>query len=359
MGGACLALLMHVVTWADVWEVTRIVWDVTLTFVALIVISSVLDAAGFFEWAALKMAHAARGDGRRVLPFLMAGGFIADTTSLPFVTSNLVNIVSADDFGIGFVRYLVHMFVPNLFSLAASMVVLYLFYRKDIPASYDPTVLPQPGTAVPHRGMFRWSWVILAALMIGYFLTELAGIPLSLVACTVAAVMVLMGTRWHVVRPWPIVREAPWSIVFFSIGMYVVVYGLRNAGLTQGLSYVLDGAANHSLWGATLTMGLVSTVLSCVMNNLPNVMIGALAIHASHTAGVVREALVYANVIGCDLGPKITPIGSLATLLWLHVLGKQGLTITWGRYIRTGVILTMPTLLATLAGLWLWMRIVG
>ena len=391
--GAGLALATGVVQPADIGAVWHIVWNATATFIAIIITSLVLDQAGFFEWAALHVARWGGGSGRRLfvlivllgavvtalfandgaaliltpivmemllalgfapaatLAFVMAAGFVADTASIPLIISNLVNIVSADFFGIGFGRYAAVMVPVNVAAVGATLAVLLLCFGRDVPPRYDVAQLPAPASAIRDRATFRAGWAVLALLLAGFFILEPLGIPISAIAAAGAACLLLVAGRGHVVGTRRIMREAPWHIVVFSLGMYLVVYGLRNAGLTQYLTQLLERCADYGVWGAALGTGLATAFLSSVMNNLPTVLVGALSVSDTSATGAVREAMIYANVIGSDLGPKITPIGSLATLLWLHVLARKGLKIGWGYYFRIGIVLTLPVLLVTLAAL--------
>ncbi|MFA3779006.1 arsenic transporter [Yersinia sp. 1652 StPb PI] len=393
MLGAGLALLTGVVHMGDIPVVWQIVWNATATFIAVIIISLLLDESGFFEWAALHVARWGNGRGRLLftyiillgaavaalfandgaaliltpiviamllalgfsrgatLAFVMAAGFIADTASLPLIVSNLVNIVSADFFNLGFTEYAAVMVPVNLAAIAATLVMLHLFFRQDIPAVYDLSLLKAPKEAIRDINTFKTGWLVLVLLLVGFFGLEPLGVPVSLVAAVGALILFAVAKKGHAINTGKVLRGAPWQIVIFSLGMYLVVYGLRNAGLTDYLSALLNQLGEQGLWVATLGTGFLTAFLSSIMNNMPTVLVGALSIDGSSATGVIKEAMIYANVIGSDLGPKITPIGSLATLLWLHVLSQKNMTITWGYYFRVGIVMTIPVLLVTLAAL--------
>lgn len=385
--GAVVALIVGVVTLNDVWVVTSIVWDATLAFIGIILLSMVLDEIGFFEWTAIKMAKLSGGNGHlmfvyilllgafvaaffandgaaliltpillakmkylkmdklAIFAFLMAGGFIGDSASNPLVISNLTNIVTADYFHIGFIEYAKNMFLPNILSIIASIAILFLYFKKSIPARVDIDILPEAASVIKSRIMFHLSWYFLALLMVGYIIGDIYHLPISLFALGGALLFLAIATHFKATKPLMTIKTAPWQVVWFSIGLYVVVYGLKNGGLTDSISDILLTIKPYGEQTYIIATGFISAILSAVMNNMPTIMIMDIAIDKTGDT-----FLAYANILGSNLGPKMTPIGSLATLLWLHVLAKKGVKIGWGEYIKVGVVITIPVLFIALLG---------
>lgn len=391
MIGAVAALAFGVVSFGDVVIVTQIVWDATLAFIGIIILSMVLDEIGFFEWCAIKMAKLSRGNGhlmfvyalllgsfvsalfandgaaliltpillakmrilqlnvKTILSFLLAGGFISDSASLPFVFSNLTNIVTANYFNIGFLEYLQNMFIPYLVSTLISIVVLWIVLRKDIPQNVDITLLKNPDDVLKNKTLFKFSWLFLVLLLAGYFIGDAYDLPVSLFALGGGLLFLAIASYAKSAKVWLTLKIAPWQVVWFSIGLYIVVYGLKNAGLTDYLTLILHDLNARGDFVAIIGTGFLSAFLSAIMNNMPTIMIMDIAL-----ADVQNSALAYANIIGCNLGPKMTPFGSLATLLWLHVLSQKGIKIGFWEYSKFGLIVTPPVLLVVLVSLYLF-----
>lgn len=388
--GAVAALLLGVVSFNDVLAVTAIVWDATLAFIGIIILSMVLDEIGFFEWCAIKMAKLSNGNGhimfvyalllgafvsalfandgaaliltpillakmrilkleaKTILAFLLAGGFISDSASLPFVFSNLTNIVTANYFNIGFFEYLAKMFIPFIVSTAVSILVLWLILRNDIPKTVDITLLKNPDTVLKNKTLFKFSWAFLALLLSAYFIGDSYHLPISVFALGGALVFLAIASYTKSAKAYLTIKNAPWQVVWFSIGLYIVVYGLKNAGLTDYLASILSDLVQRGDALAIIGTGFISAFLSAIMNNMPTVMIMDIALK-----DVPNQALAFANIIGCNLGPKMTPFGSLATLLWLHVLSQKGVKIGFWEYSKFGLLVTPPVLLVVLVSLWL------
>lgn len=383
--GALVALAVGVVSFDDVLVVTNIVWDATLAFIGIIILSMVLDEIGFFEWCAIKMARVSKGSGNRmfvyslilgsfvsalfandgaaliltpillakmkilklntktIIAFLLAGGFISDSASLPFVFSNLTNIVTANYFNIGFAQYLATMIIPYIVSTVVSISVLWIILRKDIPKSIDISLLKQPDEVLKSKTLFKFSWVFLLLLLASYFIGDFYNLPVSLFALGGAVIFLAIASYFKSARVWLTIKTAPWQVVWFSIGLYIVVYGLKNAGLTDYLTVILNELNNKGDAVAIIGTGFISAILSALMNNMPTVMIMDISLK-----DIPNEALAYANIIGCNLGPKMTPFGSLATLLWLFVLNKKGVQISFWQYSKFGLIVTPPVLFIVL-----------
>ena len=392
IAGALVSLAFGTIDLESILVVWDIVWNATFTFIAIILISVLFDEAGVFKYAALKIARFARGNGislflsisllgsgisaifandgtaliltpivyeiltnlkfpkKQVIPFIMATGFIADSASLPLPVSNLVNIVSTTYFGISFNSYAREMIIPDLVSIASSLLILWLVYRKSITSRYSLENLEEPRTAIKESFIFKLAMPTIVVLIVAYSIGGYYDVPIAFVSMSAALLLLLFThyrSRIDVIK---VLREAPWQIVLFSFGMYLVVFGLGREGFTYLISYLLIHTSVMYAPVKIILSGYLFSFMAAGMNNMPSVMLGALSISSIHGG----TSLIYANVIGNDIGPKFTPIGSLATLLWLFTLNKKkGVVISYRYYMKVGFTIALPVLTLTLLSLWL------
>ena len=389
--GAAVSIIIGVSTISDVIKVWDIVWNPTFTFIAVIIISLILDEAGFFEYIAYRIAIMAKGstlklfifimllgsiisaifanDGtaliltpivysilvrfnfpeKRIVPFIMATGFIADTSSMPFTVSNLVNLLTAGYFRITFLRYSEVMIIPDIVSIIASIAVIFLFYRDAFLGNYESKNI-DPSIFIKDKLIFKVSLPLISILMLLYFLSGFFKIPISFIAMPFAFIFYIIARLNGKIDANNVIKIAPWQIVLFSLGMYIIVFGIANHGLSNLYAYVINTFNGFPQIINYLFSGFFFAFNATIMNNLPSVMLGNLAISNLRNPGLI----MYTNVIGNDIGPKFTPIGSLATLLWIYTLQrKNAVKISYKYYMKVGLITALPVLSVTLASLYI------
>ena len=150
------------------------------------------------------------------------------------------------------------------------------------------------------------------------------------------------------------IKESPWHIFLFAFNMYVLIYGMKNVGLYNQLVKELKPFLLGDAFNATMIMGFVTTVLSNIFNNLPAVMIGTLTIVEMNLDPLLLKMAYLANVLGSDIGALLTPIGTLATLIWMFIIKKHDIKLSWGLYMRVTLLVIPPSLVVSLCSLYMW-----
>lgn len=385
VAGGTLLVLTRVVPIRQAAGLLLASWNVLLFFAGLVLIAWATDRSGFFRWVALWAAKLAGGSPRRLLvnvfavgvlistflsndatallltpvvvsiadetgltplPFALAGTFIADTASVTLPVSNPINVLFLDSFrGIHLTAYLRHLLAPSLAAIAINLVIFLWLFRKQLTKRFNSAVLPAPWTAVPQRGYFCFVLVCLGLLSAAYLAFSVLALPLSLVAIAGAVTLVCGGIASRALRPSEIAHTS-WTILPFIAGLFVLVQGLQNVGLTDWLGSKLVGVAEHGALAGVLSTTLGAAAGANLVNNVPMATILTSAIRLGGIQPVAfRRGLVYAAILGCDIGPNLTILGSLSTMLWLVMLRKRGMSVTNWQYIRTGLIVTPLMLL--------------
>jgi arsenical pump membrane protein len=299
---------------------------------------------------------------KAILVFALAIGFMTSATSLPLPVSSFVNLILTEYLDISFLRYVMVMVPIYSVAIATSLGVLWFYFDRFIPPSYEATDLPPPDRVIRDPLVCQWSFAILGLLLVGYFLAAWLGLPTSFVAASGVLVLLALAGRWFstdasaIVDLRNVLRAVPWQAILFYLGMYFVIFGLLDTGIVTLLSQALK---QLSAWGLTLCAigtGFLAMLLSGLTTNLAAVLMNAVAIQdVTGLDPAIREVMVYANAIGCNIGAKITPLGSLSTLLWFDLLRRQKLGISWGQYIKIAIAVTIPVLFVSLLTLAVWL----
>lgn len=362
-----------------------------VTIVALMTITLSAAQVGLLDRLAYGVARAANGDARRLFSLVFWSGaavgalftndaaillftpmvlIMMDRISLPdwglrqrlpyyfavlyvgnlvgaFVISNPINIVAASFFDIDFVQYSAWMLLPALASMGVSWAGLRWVFRRDLPQHC--AVLDVSERPIPKDPPLFWGTAaILGITLVGFMTERVTGLSTWMVASLAAlALLMLLATRGH--RLMPIIGRVDWHVLIFVCGIIIVTVGLRNAGLAHLMGGWIGVLGGETMAGMLFATSTLSAVSSAFINNHSTVGIMIWVIQDFELGSLQQELMVYAALIGGDLGPKMLPIGSLAALMWFRMLHVHGVHVAVLRYIAIGIPITMVAVLLSTA----------
>ncbi len=372
-------------------------WNIFFFFLGMMALSALAERAGFFDWMATQAARLAKGKTRALffnvfllgaltsaflsndataliltpvvyslvtrlrisaMPFMYACTFIADTASFLLPVSNPINIIVLSRFQLGLLDFLRLLLLPALLVISINIAAFFLLFRREVAGAFDLKRLGTPAETIRHQSYFRYVAVVLGLVAVAYVVVSLLQAPLSLVALGGAAMLLAGALRWKQLVWKDLGKEISWSIFGFIAGMFLVVQGVENVGLTAQFGRVLAGIAGSNPLSATLLGAAGAALGSNLINNLPMALVLVATIGALHgVSPAARLGLIAATIFGCDLGPNLTTVGSLATLLWLLLLRRRGMEVSSLEYFKLGVIVTPIMLLTGALAIWLMLRL--
>ena len=415
--GAAVIVAAGIVSLADMAEIMQKISGASLTIISTIVMAVVLENFGFFHWAAAKLAKLAAGSGYRLfwyiqllcflmtllfnndgsilittpililllknlrlkphqfIPYLLSGALIATASSAPIGVSNIVNLIAMDIVGMSLLEFTKMMFVPALLGLLFMSCLLFIVLKSKMPKQLPPVSYDiedafftknlhplKKGTtmeAKKKRTMFMGKILLFVLLIrILLFVASYFSLPIEIVSITGS--LVLLTYRWHVfkIKPFDVLKKTPWSIFIFALSMYVIIYGLHNAGLTKLLIVICEPVVGGGLYEAGLVMGGIVSFLSNIFNNHPALMVGTMSLVGMDLDPVLMKTIYLASIIGSDIGALLLPIGTLASLLWMDILKRKKIKVSWKQYIAVTVIVIPLSTLAALLFLISWISLV-
>jgi arsenical pump membrane protein len=416
--GAFLVVLSGSVSLADLGKIGSTISSAAITIMATIVMAIVLESFGFFNWAAEGLAARARGSGIRLfwyvnlicflmtlffnndgsilittpillillerlrlknhekIPYLLSGALVATASSAPIGVSNIVNLIALKIVGMDLYMHTLMMFVPATLGLLLLMFLLFLCFYRRLPrkltshnlrfaATYrgpghhplHSAPVHAPLFIIKNRNRFMRNILLFVfCVRVSLFVASYLGIPIEWVAVLGSAL--LLGWRWAFlnISPADMVKKTPWHILVFAFSMYVIIYGLNNIGLSKELIRLFQPLVSGDLRNASLMMGSLLSLMSIFFNNHPALMIGTLTLTNMSLDPLTLKIAYLASVIGSDVGSLLLPIGTLASLIWMHILKQYKVNIHWTDYVKVTIIAIPPTVLFTLVFLAYWVE---
>ena len=413
--GAAIVLIVGIVSWRDIVDIMGIVSGPSLTILSTIMMSIVLESIGFFKWIAFNIVQRSKGSGIRLyiytnllcffmtmlfnndgsilittpiiiriiqllkfkphqmFPYLISGALIATAASAPIAVSNISNLIALKIVGLSLNSYVTMMFVPSMIGIFVISWLLYIYFKKDIPKVISPIPFKRANLYSKQLythpldpinteeeidwTMFKVCLIIIVTTRAGFFALSPFGISIELIGLLGASILITYRWIRKGIGIIDVVKNTPWQIFLFAFNMYVLVYGLKNVGLNDLMVSSLERIVAQDALQATIIMGLFSTVLSNLVNNLPTVMLSTMAIVDMGMDAQITQIAYLANVIGSDIGALLTPIGTLATLIWMFELKKYGVKVTWGKYLKVTLLVIPIGLFVSLFSLYVWIML--
>lgn len=416
--GAIILLLIGVVSYPNLQDITGKIGGASVTIIATIVMAVILESFGFFHWVAASLARLSKGSGYRLywyvqllcflmtllfnndgsilittpililllrnfgfthshqmIPYLLSGALIATGSSTPIGVSNITNLIALNIIDMTLYDHTKMMFVPGTLGLLFMSLLMFLLLRKKLPKTLPKAIMElddefftKEFSSIKGKLGFdtkkkRKSFMLkvlgfVFAIRCLLFVASYFNIPIEIVA--VMGSIVLLIWRWYYLRtdPSDILRKTPWHILLFAFSMYVIIYGLNNIGLTEYLVSVFEPIVSKGLFYASFVMGGLLSVLSNIFNNHPALMIGTITLTNMGLDPITLKTIYLANIIGSDMGSLLLPIGTLASLMWMYILKKNNIKVSWKEYINVTIIVIPLTLVFTLFLLYYWIQTV-
>lgn len=314
---------------------------------------------------------------REKIPYLLSGALIATASSAPIGVSNIVNLIALKIVHMSLYMHTAMMFIPASIGLAVMSLLLFAnFYRvlprevsllprrhspphplrhppagdRDHPLMDKSPLIPREKRAAFMRNVLIFVFCVRVSL----FVASYVHFPVPLMA--VIGSVALLAWRWYFLKvsPRDMIKKTPWYILVFAFSMYVIIYGLNNIGLTEWLIRELRPIVSDGLLAASVGMGTLLTVISNLFNNHPALMVGTLTLTNMGLDPLTVKIAYLASVIGSDIGSLLLPIGTLATLMWMHIVKRGGVQITWAEYMSVTIRVVPVTVAFTLILLSYW-----